>query len=240
MRKITLFLSLTLVVGLALGAFLMWAFQPLPGHPWRKTFIEHMPDWFVAGFTAALTLSTLLLWRATAELAAEARDNSKKLLKMETPYLSGGGDFVRKDHGGVELFRLDIENHGKTAAFITGYDLQFAKLAELQEEERKGQEPRPVNQTHRHIEGISPRGARKNVFTQTPMKEDADVVFGAVYYDDPILGEEHHTRFILRIAPTRDIPGHGLTRLDVAGVNRGYWSWDYDPKKQADASGSVV
>jgi hypothetical protein len=188
----------------------------------------------VAFFTFTLTFSTILLWWSTAELAGEARDSAKKLLKIEPPYVTGGGDFVRKT--GVELFRLDVENHGKTPAFMTAYDLQFAKLADLQEEERQKKKPRPLREKHcrfRHIDGMSPTGGRKEIFTQIPLEPDADVVFGAVWYEDPILGDEHHSRFILRIAPTRDIPGEGLTRLDVKGVSRDYWSWDYREHMEA-------
>jgi hypothetical protein len=80
---------------------------------------------------------------------------------MERPYVTGGGDFENKT--GLELFRLDVENHGKTAAFMTGYDLQFAKLAELQ----KDPTVRDVRKNHfRHMDGISPQGARKIIRTQ--------------------------------------------------------------------------
>lgn len=212
------------IVGLALGASLMWAFQLRePGHHWYDTFVEHAPEWAVAFFTLTLTGSTIYLWRSTAALARDATLSTQRLLKAESPYVTGGGDF-----DGKTGFRLDVENHGKTPAFMTGYDLQFAKLADLQQEELQGKEPRRVRPQHfRHIDGISPQGGRKQIFTKIPIPKDADVVFGAVWYDDPILGGEHHSRFILRINSTRDIPGHGLTRLDVDGVNRKYWDWDY-------------
>ena len=127
---------------------------------------------------------------------------------------------------------LDTENHGKTPAFMTAYDIQFAKLAELQEEERQKKKARCVHKNHHHIEGLSATGARKNIFTQIPKEPDADILFGAVWYEDPILNEEHYSRFILRINATRDIPGHGLTRLDVDGVSKEYWSSDYQKKEQ--------
>ena len=182
----------------------------------------------MAFFTFTLTGSTLLLWWATAELAGEARDSSRRLLKIESPYVTGGGDFDNKT--GTELFRLDVENHGKTAAFMTAYDLQFATLRELRHEFPVAREVRPLR---RHIDGISPTGARKSIHTQIAMPSGADVVYGAIYYEDPILGIEHYSRFILRINATRDIPGHGLTRLDVDGVSRNYWSWDYRENQQS-------
>lgn len=211
-------LGLGIILGIALTGSFAWFLQ---GSPW-----PHKGEDWTAIFTGTLTISTIALWWATASLAREARDSAKTIIKLERPYVTGGGDFVKTN--GVELFRLDVENHGKTAAFMTGYDLQFAKLEELQEEERKKEKARRVDKSRRHIDGISPAGARKNIFTQIPKEEGADVVFGAVWYKDPILGkEEHHSRFILRIAPRRDIPGEGLTRLDVKDVSDEYWSWDY-------------
>lgn len=216
-------LTITALI-IVLGFNLLSWFAGQPFHvPW-----PHEPDAWVAIFTATLTISTVLLWLSTSSLAREARDSARKLIDMERPYVTGGGDFVRTDTGGVELFRLDVENHGKTAAFMTGYDVQFAKLKDLQNKK----EVEPVRERHfRHIDGISPAGARKSIYTQIPMENDADVVFGAVWYEDPILGNPHHSRFILRIAPTRDIRNEGLTRLDVEGVSSEYWSWDYQKRE---------
>jgi hypothetical protein len=200
--------------------------QTLAGQPTEIPW-PHEPDVWVAIFTLALTLSTIALWRSTQQIAREARDSAKTLIDMERPYITGGGDF--EDVTGEELFRLDVENHGKTPAFMIAYDVQFANLEELQKEP----EARPVREKRfRHIDGFSPTGARKKIYTQITKCPDADVVFGAVWYEDPILGIEHYSRFILRINSTRDIPGEGLTRLDVKGVSRDYWSWDYPKRKQ--------
>jgi len=213
-------LGLGLILGIALCGSFVWFLQ---GSPW-----PHKGEDWTAIFTAALTGSTIALWWSTRSLAREAKDSAEKLVKMETPYVTGGGDFEKTN--GVELFRLDVENHGKTAAFMTAYDVQFAKLAELQTEYPKA---RPVREKYfRHIDGISPTGGRKKIFTQILKPPDDDVVYGAVWYEDPILGEEHHSRFILRIAPWRDIPNEGLTRLDVEGVSDEYWSWDYQRKSK--------
>src|SRR5258707_11528114 len=73
-------------------------------------------------------------------------------LFRSTPYVTGGGDFVNE--WGKEFFRLDVENHGKTPAFMTAYDLQFAKLTELQEEERQKKKDRKstrLNSSHANI-----------------------------------------------------------------------------------------
>jgi hypothetical protein len=212
--------------------FLLWLGFPASnqqtpaGQPFEIPW-PHEPDAWVAIFTFTLTLSTILLWWATSCLAREARDNTKTLISMERPYITGGGDFDNRT--GVDLFRLDVENHGKTPAFMTAYDVQFAKLEEL----RKELKARPVREKYyRHIDGFSPTGARKKIYTQIPRCPDADAVYGAVWYEDPILGIEHYSRFILRINETRDIPDEGLTRLDVEDVSREYWSWDYPKKEQ--------
>src|SRR5262249_35309049 len=78
--------------------------QALPGQaplhmPW-----PHDGDEWVAFFTLTLTISTILLWASTASLAKEARDSAEKLISMERPYVTGGGDFV--NDWGKELFRL--------------------------------------------------------------------------------------------------------------------------------------
>jgi putative transposase len=60
----------------------------------------------------------------TLELALKASGCESDQVANQPRLLSdngasySGGDFVNT--GGVELYRLDIENHGKTAAFITG------------------------------------------------------------------------------------------------------------------------
>jgi hypothetical protein len=154
---------------------------------------------------------------------------------MERPYLTAGGDFGIKING----FRLDVENHGKTPAFITGYDMKFATLATLQQETKQGKKPRElVKNRYRNMDGISPNGARKQIFTKIFIKPGKDVIYGAVYYRDAILGKYYKTRFLLRIESSRDIPGYGLTRLDrVEDVHEAYWDWDYPRKGSNDESG---
>jgi hypothetical protein len=73
-----------------------------------------------------------LLWWVTYGIARDANKSAKTLISMERPYVTGGGDF--ENETGKELYRLDVENHGKTPAFMIAYDLQFAKLEELRKE----------------------------------------------------------------------------------------------------------
>ena len=131
-------------------------------------------------------------------------------------YLSAGGDFERR--AGKEYWRLDVENHGLTAAFVTGYAVTFAKLAELQAEKK----PRPPGGRIDLFDGVSPNGGRRQLPTSIVLPRGFDAVLGAVWYHDVFGGGERVAPFVLRIAARRDIPGHGLTRLDVGGIARDY------------------
>jgi hypothetical protein len=183
------------------------------------------PEW-TALFTAVLTVSTIGLWYVTYCIASDANESARTLIDMERPYLAGGGDF--EDKTGKELYRLDIENHGKTPAFIVAYGLEFAKLDELK---REFPSARDV-QRRPYIESLSPQGARKEIPLQIEKECGMDIVFGCVWYED-IWGGKYSSRFILRIAATRDVPGHGLTRLSgIEGVSSDYWKWEYPNKER--------
>lgn len=187
----------------------------------------------VAAFTFTLWLSTNRLWEAgkrQVQVAEKALIGSTKatemLASMERPYVTSGGDL--KWHAGKELFELHVENHGKTPTRMTAFDLRFAKLEDLKNEAAA----RPVHKRYRYIDGISPLGKRKEIPTQIPRPPDVDVIYGAVWYED-IWGDEHCSRFILRISASPDIKDHGLTRLTgMEGVSKVYWSWDYPKKEQ--------
>jgi hypothetical protein len=119
-------------------------------------------------------------------------------------YLTGGGDVTEQD--GEQFFRLDVENHGKTPAQLIAYDVRFAKLAELQAEFPTA---RRVRKRFPNVDGISPTGARKKIYTDVKREAAADAVYGAIWYKD-IWGKGHRSRFVLRIAEKRDIEGGGL------------------------------
>jgi hypothetical protein len=98
--------------------------------------------------TAALAIYTWRLWRTTKGSADEALAAStratKTLTRIERAYLTGGGDI--ENRGGRKHFRVDAANYGKTAAFLTNYEIRFAaKLAEVQE--GPGQVYKPCKQT---------------------------------------------------------------------------------------------
>jgi len=155
----------------------------------------------------------------------DSTDATNRLIRTERAYVTGGGDF--ENRLGTEYFRLDVENHGKSPAFMTSYDLQFAKLADLRNEHPHIRDV--CENRYRHIDGLSPLGARKVVRTSVSNPPGCDVVFGAVWYED-IFGDAHYSRFILRIATVRDIPNEGLTRLDIEGVSPRYWERDKDAR----------
>ena len=188
--------------------------------------------------TFGLAVVTYRLYSATAALARDSKEASAKalaastkateiLIDMERPYLGGGGDFENKT--GKELYRLDIENHGKTPGFVVAYGLQFAKLEELKKEFPRARDV----QRRSYIESLSPQGGRREIQTEIEKEGEMDIVFGCVWYED-IWGGKYSSRFILRIAATRDIPGHGLTRLSgIEGVSSDYWKWEYPMQNYA-------
>lgn len=172
-------------------------------------------------------VSAFIVMLLTIVLGSIAYVQLRHSRKMERAYLTSGGDFEERD--GWKAFRLDIENHGKTPALVTGYDVRFAVLKQLVEEFPTA---RPVCERFRHKDGISPGGARKLVYTGQERNDGDDVVYGAVWYTD-IWGDRYKTRFILRIAETNDIPKHGITRLNVRGVGKDYSRWDEKLGKQS-------
>jgi hypothetical protein len=182
--------------------------------------------WFIVTHDSLITaIATGVIAWFTVTMARNSSNQLAHGRDVERAYLTGGGDVV-ENNAGVEVFRLDVENHGKTPAFMFAYDVQFAKLVNLQGESSA----REVRPQHRHIDGLSPGGARKKIRTSVGRADDDDAVFGAVWYED-IWGDTHLSRFILRIAPEPDIKGEGLTRVDVDGVHEDYWGWDYRKNK---------
>ena len=191
----------------ALGDAIMW----LDAHEGALTFVATA---FIGVFT----------W----VIACVNRRQLRHARRVDRAYVTGGGDIWTDEKTGKQYFRLDIENHGQTPAFVRAYDVRFAKLTDLQDEfpTVRNVKKRPL------VDGVSPQGGRRKIFTKIEREKlSDDAVFGAVWYED-VWGDEHPSRFILRIAETNDIKGEGLTRLDVRGVGKDYSDWDYPKKKQ--------
>lgn len=188
-------------------------------------WLQRIGSWLGSGSAVVSAIAAAASAYVATIVMLGNQKTSKHARASDRAYLSGGGDIVDRD--GKQFFRFDVENHGKTPAFTVAFDVQFGKLSDLQKEYPKA---RDVCKNHPHRDGVSPTGARKKIYTDIERKDpNDDAVYGAVWYED-VWGEPHMSRFILRIAKTRDIEGEGLTRLDVSRVSKDYSSWDHPAK----------
>jgi hypothetical protein len=172
----------------------------------------------LAAFTAALFWVTYSTAKSAKEESAKAlkasTEATETLIKVERPYVTGGG--YSPNHGpgyGARQFHLEVQNLGKTPAFLTDYDVQFAKLADLTD--------RPAREVERrfHYDDRLAPSEKKEIDLVPLAPSDADVVFGAFWYLD-WAKERHEFRFVLRIA------GHD-TRPDISRlVHPDYSRWD--------------
>jgi hypothetical protein len=178
------------------------------------------PQIFIA-HGAALAAYTWRLWRTTKGSADEALAAStratKTLTRIERAYLTGGGDI--ENRGGRKHFRVDVANYGKTAAFLTNYEIRFvAKLADVQE--GPGQIYKPCKQTSSIFDDrIAPNNKTK-VIGYVPMDlPDAKIIYGCFWYTD-WRKKTRYFRFILRVQQFT-----GRTRPDVGPVDDSYREW---------------
>ena len=181
--------------------------------------------WGLVCWTAGLAVVTGLLFIAAFYTAwsaerssAKALDASTKatetLIKVERPYVTGGG--YSPNHGpgyGARQFHVEVPNLGKTPAFLTDYDVQFAKLADLTDRPAREVEPRL------HYDDRLAPAERKEIDLIPVDPADADVVFGAFWYLD-WAKERREFRFVLRIAGNDTRPD--ISRL----VHPDYSKWD--------------
>jgi hypothetical protein len=114
------------ILGCALCGSLLWSLQPeVPGHHWYDTFAEHAPDWFVALFTLALTVSTIFLWRATKKLATDAKESSERQLRAY-PGVIGGSIEIRDNKFHIAI---EVVNTSTTPAYRFRYDMAYQLCA---------------------------------------------------------------------------------------------------------------
>jgi len=144
-----------------------------------------------------------------SKVAAEA--SAEFALNAERAYLTGGGD-VEVIGAGRKGFRVEVANYGKTPAYLSHFDVRFAKVAEVTAR------PMPVSRQYRFDDRIPADGSRK-VLDRILMPLDTEIIYGAFWYQD-FQKREHIFRFILSIAQD------GHTRPDVAGVDSSYSHWD--------------
>src|SRR5262249_24864368 len=139
----------------------------------------------LAAFTGLLFAATIFLWSATRTLW-------KVSVEMDRAYLTGGGDV--ENRGGRKCFRVDDANYGKTAAYLTDYEIQFAaKLADVQAEPRKVYRPRKQDVFD---DRIAPDNKTKVIGYVEMNPRDAEIIYGCFWYTD-WQKKERYFRFIL-------------------------------------------
>ena len=168
--------------------------------------------------TAALARYTWSLWRTTKKSTDEALSASTKatetLANIERAYLTGGGDIVRRA-GGKRLFQVDVANYGKTAAFLSHYDVQFTEWREVEGTKKPAWQ---VFMRRRFDDRIPPDNRTYHIdYIEVP--EGTEIIFGAFWYRD--WQKNLRTfRFILRVTENH------RTRPDVKDVHPDYFYWD--------------
>jgi hypothetical protein len=177
---------------------------------WCQGEFAHVNEGVITGFaTAVIACFTITLWLIAWKQLGHAHE-------VDRAYLTGGGD-IDQNRAGQDVFRLDIENIGRTAAFVTKYHVQFASKAQVKKFRRF--KPSQV-----HDDRFAPAGGdkdssmRKGILTPVTKPPNAEFVYGAVWYKD-IWRRTHYFRFILRIHPS------GHTRTDIEGLDQRYRKW---------------
>jgi hypothetical protein len=159
---------------------------------------------------AALVVAcfTITLWLTNSSQLRHARE-------VDRAYLTGGGDSYTDAAGNI-LWRLDVENIGRSAAFLSHYEVQFATIAEAGSE-------RDVQKRYRLDDRLAPAGdspsTAKKFKTTIPFQAGKGFVYGAVWYTD-IWRKPHRFRFILGIMTN----GHSDT--DIEGTHPSYREWN--------------
>ena len=169
-------------------------------------------------FTGVLAAATIWLSLATrkqivvATKAANAAEASAQHIpRVERAYLTGGGPALTV--GGRRFFRIEVENHGKTPAYLCAFDVHFSTLEEV----RDG--PQEVFPVRLYDDRIKPGAVLKPLDWIPFTRPDADVIYGAFWYQD-LLKRERIFRFILRVDQ------NDQTHVGVSGVDDSYTYWD--------------
>jgi hypothetical protein len=89
------------------------------------------------GITA---LATAVIAGFTATLWINSSNQLDRMREIERAYLVGGGDIIT-NQAGENVFRLDVANHGKTAAKLLDYDIQPATWNQVQKPGAKARQP---------------------------------------------------------------------------------------------------
>jgi hypothetical protein len=186
--------------------------------------VEHLkavkPEWWsalgaivVAVFTGTLWWSTDRLQNTTARALEASTRATETLANIERAYLTGGGDIVR--WAARKSFRVDVANYGKTAAFLTYYDVQFTTWKEVEGATRAAW---PVFMRNRFDDRIPPDSKTRHI-DYIPVPDGTEIIFGAFWYKD-WQKQTRTFRFILRVTVG------SRTRPDVKDVHPDYFYWD--------------
>jgi hypothetical protein len=172
----------------------------------------------IAGYSSRIAKAA----NGTAKSALEAsQENIKTLVKIERPYITGGGGWVRTAVNGYTgqvlagNFVVNVKNNGKTPALLTHFFVDFANLASLPVS--------PDYQTkHVHYDWLGANEQKNRIkMIDIPFVngQPPDVIYGAFHYKD-FDHKEHYFRFILKIGPATTHPD---IALDVPGAYS-HWS----------------
>jgi hypothetical protein len=157
--------------------------------------------------TAVIGLFTVVLGVVAWFQYWHARD-------VDRAYVTAGGDLAR-DAANRIVFRLEVENIGRSAAIVTSYDVKFGHFASVR---LPAKALDVVERANVHDDRLGPAGTGRSDFKviETPvlLNGSEDIVYGAVWYRD-IWGQPHRSRFILRIV-------NGHTRVNVDNVDEEY------------------
>lgn len=171
---------------------------------------------------AITAISTVVIAAFTIVLGLAAYYQYHHAREVDRAYLTVGGDLELLPPSPTQLlpqpaFRLEIENIGRSAAFITSYDIHFTTTAQV----LRPQPARSVNEQAEILDDrLGPAGSNHSSFKKIKTgkvrtNSNDDIVYGAVWYTD-IWQKPHHTRFILSIHQD------GHTRPNVGNVDDEY------------------
>lgn len=163
-----------------------------------------------------------------AQTAAALTKANEIVVRMEAPYVTGGGTYWRFpdtartlviSQTGERRFRVDVSNYGKTPAYLFAFDVQFESKVQVKASLL------PVTRTRIHYDLLPPGGAHRNGIDGSReiwIPKWAEVVFGAFWYRD-IWGDAHMFRFILSVGVVDT-----LSDVDCVDGYRGHWDLDED------------
>jgi hypothetical protein len=162
------------------------------------------------------------------QTAAALTKANEIVIRMEAPYVTGGGSYWRQplasyplvtNANGERRFRVDVSNYGKTPAYLLAFDVQFDTRAQVKVALL------PVTRTRVHYDLLPPGGAHRNGIhgsREIWIPKWAEIVFGAFWYRD-IWGTAHMFRFILSLSNPET-----LSDVDCLDGYRGHWDLDED------------